>query len=68
VITDGVNGLLVSPSDEAALAGVLSKLTNDRSLIARLAQAARNTRHTSVRDHAHQVEAIYSEVIRPFGQ
>jgi glycosyltransferase involved in cell wall biosynthesis len=65
VITDGVNGLLVSPSDKAALAEAMSSLANDRALVERLARAARNTPHTSIQDHACEVESIYLDVIRP---
>jgi len=63
VITDGVNGLLVPPSDEAALAGVLARLASDRALVARLAQAAASTPVTSIRAHALKVETIYQEVL-----
>ena len=65
VIKDGGNGLLVPPSDEAALAAALTRLAGDSTLVARLAQAARETRHTSIQDHVREVESIYSEVTQP---
>jgi len=63
VITDGVNGLLVPPADEAALAEALGQLAADQTLSARLAQAARVTPHTRVQDHTKRVEAVYQEVM-----
>jgi glycosyltransferase involved in cell wall biosynthesis len=63
VITNSVNGLLVPPADEAALAQALGRLAADQSLAARLAQAARATPHTRVQDHAQRVEAVYQEVM-----
>jgi glycosyltransferase involved in cell wall biosynthesis len=63
VIADGVNGLLVSPSDEAALAAALIRLASDRALVVRLAQAAASTPVTSIKDHAPAVEAVYQEVL-----
>lgn len=62
-ITDGVNGLLVPPSDEAALAAALARLVSDRALVARLAQAAASTPVTSIKAHALEIEAIYQKVL-----
>lgn len=62
-IADGVNGLLVPPSDEAALAAALARLTSDRALVARLTQAAASTPVTSIQTHALEVEAVYREIL-----
>jgi glycosyltransferase involved in cell wall biosynthesis len=62
VITHGVNGLLVPPSDGAALTAALVRLVDDRTLVARLAQAAQATPIKSMKAHALEVEAIYQEV------
>jgi len=63
VISDGVNGLLTPPSDEDALAEALARLAGDRSLVARLAQAARSTLVKSAETHALEIEAIYRKVL-----
>ena len=57
----------VAPDDVRvkALVAALSRLASDSRLVARLAQAARDTRHTSIQDHVREVESIYSEVTRP---
>jgi len=68
VITDGANGLLVPPSDEAALVAALNRLADDRALAVRLAQAAASTSVKSIETHALEVEAVYREVLdRPHG-
>jgi glycosyltransferase involved in cell wall biosynthesis len=41
IITDGVNGLLVSPADEKALAAALERLLRDRALRERLGTAGK---------------------------
>jgi glycosyltransferase involved in cell wall biosynthesis len=43
VVTDGVDGLLVSPLDPAAWAGAITRLASDRPAAARLGEAARTT-------------------------
>jgi glycosyltransferase involved in cell wall biosynthesis len=43
VITDGVDGLLVTPGDPPALADAISRLLDDRALAARLGASARAT-------------------------
>ncbi len=63
VISDGVNGLLLSPSDESALAEALARLAGDRALAARLAQAAKSTPVKSAETHALEIEAVYREVL-----
>lgn len=62
VITDGVNGLLVPPSDEVALTAALARLAGDRALVGRLAQGARSTPVKGIKVHALEVEAIYQEI------
>lgn len=67
-ITDGVNGLLVPPSDQVALARALARLADDRALAARLAQAARLTPVKSVQAHALEIESVYQQVLEEAGQ
>jgi len=62
-VTDGLNGLLVPPSDEAALAAALARLADDRALLARLAQAAVSTPVKSIQAHALEVEGVYQELV-----
>ncbi len=62
-VTDGLNGLLVPPSDEAALAAALARLADDRALLARLASAAASTPVKSIQAHALEVEAVYQELL-----
>jgi glycosyltransferase involved in cell wall biosynthesis len=62
-IADGVNGLLLPPSDEAALTAALARLADDPALLARLAQAAASTPVKSIQAHALEVEAVYREIL-----
>ncbi|MDY6878315.1 MAG: glycosyltransferase family 4 protein [Chloroflexota bacterium] len=62
VITDGINGLLVPPSDEIALTAALARLAGDRALVGHLAQGARSTPVKGIKAHALEVEAIYQKV------
>ncbi len=62
-ISNGVNGLLVPPSDEAALARALARLAGDRALVARLALAARSTPVKSIEMHALEIESVYRQVL-----
>ena len=41
IITDGVNGILVPPADEKALAGAIKKVLSDEELRKRLSEAGR---------------------------
>jgi glycosyltransferase involved in cell wall biosynthesis len=41
IIVDGRDGLLVPPDDPAALAAAIARMTEDRALVARMADAAR---------------------------
>ena len=63
VISDDVNGLLLPPSDEGALAEAMARLAGDRSLVARLAQAAKSTSVKSAETHALEIEAVYREIL-----
>lgn len=65
VVTDGENGLLFPPSDDAALAGALGRLLDDPALRARLAAAGRR----SIDGYFHtdrlveRTEALYGEIL-----
>ena len=64
VITDGENGLLVSPNDRAALAAAINRLANDESLRWRLGKVARQTvlENFTWRDNAARVfDAVKKE-------
>ena len=64
VIVDGLNGLLVPPSDEACLTAALVRLQDDRALAAHLAQAAKATSHVSMAQHAEHMESVYDDLLR----
>jgi glycosyltransferase involved in cell wall biosynthesis len=63
-IVDGVNGLLVPPRDEAALARALAQVLGDDALRARLALAGRATieQHYSTEVVCGQLSALYREL------
>ncbi len=66
VILDGKTGLLVPPSDPAALATAVVRLLKDRRLATDVAQAAA---HLAVRDFSleamvRSIEEVYEEVLR----
>jgi glycosyltransferase involved in cell wall biosynthesis len=67
VVTDGVTGLLVAPSDPAALAGAIRRLLDDPSLARRLAAAARENvlDRFSVEAMVRGVSRVYREVLEP---
>jgi glycosyltransferase involved in cell wall biosynthesis len=66
IIEDGVDGLLVEPTDVAGMASALGRVIDDASLRISLGQAARDkvgerfTIHHMVRDY----EAVYEDVLR----
>lgn len=62
IITDGVNGLLVSPGDEKTLAKAILRLIRDESLRKRLAEAGRK------RVEDFRVEKMAKEYETIFGQ
>jgi len=65
VVENGRNGLLVSPGDDAALAGALERLRNDPGLAARLGAAAADTaRRLSWRSYGDQLLAAYGRLCR----
>jgi glycosyltransferase involved in cell wall biosynthesis len=66
IIDDGVTGLLVPPSDSAALAGALNRLLSDESLRLRLAASGRTLVESRYTDR-HMVgahENLYVELLR----
>ena len=66
LIEDGVNGLLVTPDDEAAVAAAIRSLLADRVLAARLGGAARDTvvDRYSIHTTARAWLAAYNELSR----
>lgn len=65
LITDGVDGLLVEPADEAALTAALARLVEDANLRARLAAAGRATieNRYSFRRRMDKIKAIYDHAL-----
>jgi glycosyltransferase involved in cell wall biosynthesis len=63
IITDGQNGLLVPPSDPAALAGALLQMLKDEVFATRLGNAARARANDF---HVAASAARYAEVFRRF--
>ncbi|HEX8430011.1 MAG TPA: glycosyltransferase [Longimicrobium sp.] len=61
VVRHGVDGLLFTPGDSAALAAHIERLAGDRDLLRRLAARARPP--LSIPDHVTRLEAIYDEVM-----
>lgn len=68
-ITDGVEGFLVAPGDEAALADRLSRLLSDADLRHRMGAAARTKAQSkfSVAAAVTQLAALYAEVLHVRG-
>lgn len=64
LIEDGVHGLLVEPSDPAALAGAVGRLLADRPLASRLAQAARERQRAEfdLEVVVRRLESLYLEL------
>lgn len=58
LVTDGKDGLLVAPGDDAAIADALERLANDRSLRRRLGRAGRETV-----DRAFDVDRSAAELV-----
>jgi glycosyltransferase involved in cell wall biosynthesis len=66
VISDGVDGLLVSPTDPAELAGALLRLLGDQPLRERIAAAGRKRVEDgfSIQEQVSRLAAIYEDVTR----
>jgi L-malate glycosyltransferase len=66
LITDGVDGLLVPPTEPAAWAGAIERVLSDPGLAARLGDAGRRTaRGTYALDRTvERTAALYREVLR----
>ncbi len=62
VIEDGVNGLLVPPSDAAALADAIRRLDQDRTLLARLSGAGPRGEVPTKEEQADHLETLYATV------
>jgi len=63
-VTNEVNGLLVPPSDPAALAGALVRLAQDPTLRRRLSAAARSIFDTcSIEANVAQMSRVYDELL-----
>ena len=67
LVIDGVNGLMVPPSDPAALSSALCRLVSDRALRTSLGDAARATIAAGfdVSNMTRQIESLYLETIHP---
>lgn len=64
IITDGVNGLLVPPADEVALADTLERLLGDEALCQRLSLAAlERARDFTPRIIAQQYAGVFAKVL-----
>jgi glycosyltransferase involved in cell wall biosynthesis len=65
IVADGVNGLLIEPSDIDGLVGALRRLLQDQPLRARLARAGRETveKSYSFAVRMRKVRAIYDELL-----
>ena len=66
VVTDGVNGLLVPPSDAAALADALERVLTSRSLVASLTEGAHQHAAGS-RNWDHIAESLFATYRRAAG-
>ncbi|MGH2711799.1 MAG: glycosyltransferase family 4 protein [Actinomycetota bacterium] len=66
VVRDGTDGILVPPSDPAAVADALGRVLEDADLAKRLAEAGKErARRYSWATVAGEIEAIYREVVGP---
>lgn len=64
IITDGVDGLLVSPDDPTALAGAISRLTDDRNLRTKIGKSGQTTylNRFSYDDFYKKILSLYNGV------
>ena len=64
LIEDGVHGLLVRPSDPAALASAIGRILADEQLASRLGQAARARQraHFDLDAMVARLQALYTEL------
>ncbi|HET9417195.1 MAG TPA: glycosyltransferase family 4 protein [Candidatus Limnocylindria bacterium] len=69
VITSGVDGLLVEPSDPEALAGAVSRLLGDASLRRRIGDAGYRTvaERFSIDAQVRRIESVYDEELARAG-
>jgi glycosyltransferase involved in cell wall biosynthesis len=63
VVTDRVNGLIVPQDDPGALAAAMRELVEDRALLARLRDGARDVALTSVEAHCDRLETVYAAAL-----
>jgi len=74
MVADGINGLLLEPGDESAIAAAIERLRSSPELVAKLrASAAETARLYDMRFHVARVVDAYqrllvSDRIRPFDQ
>jgi glycosyltransferase involved in cell wall biosynthesis len=74
MVRDGVNGLLVEPGDEAAIAAAIERLHQSSDLLAKLrASALETARLYDIRFHVAQIVHAYQRLlvtdrVRPFDQ
>jgi glycosyltransferase involved in cell wall biosynthesis len=65
IVQDGVEAVLVTPGDPAALAAGITRVLDDPALAGRLAQAAANLApHYSWQRRAERLEALFGQVAR----
>jgi glycosyltransferase involved in cell wall biosynthesis len=69
VVTDGVDGLLVSPADPAALATAITRLLVDARLRTRMGEAGYRTvaERFSIDAQVRRIEAVYDEELARAG-
>jgi glycosyltransferase involved in cell wall biosynthesis len=63
IVHDGVNGLLFDHEESGSMLRAVLSCLNDRALLARLTQGARDTSIKSVREEVEELEALYRESI-----
>ena len=64
LVTEGVEGLLVQPGDQAGLAGAVAALVGDPGRRATMAEAARRRASTlDIGTSVRRIEAVYDEVL-----